>query len=296
MITILFAAAGAYGVHLMYSAWAFGWVGVGVGKPRARTSVRRNRRSISDWLVQAGVGDTSAREFWAASVGAGIAGAAIAWVIFGGIIVAAAAGLTSSLLPVAAFRSRRTNRIATAQGAWPHLIEEIRVLTGAAGRSIPQALFEVGVRGPEAFRAAFAEAQREWLLSTDFEATIDLLQRRLADPAADIAFETLLVAHRLGGADLDRRLSELAEDRRLEQVGRLDAMAKQAGVRFARRFVILVPLGMAVAGMSLGTGRAAYQTATGQALVLAGLVMTAACWWWSGHMLRLPDERRVFER
>ena len=61
------------------------------------------------------------------------------------------------------------------------------------------------------------------------------------------------------------------EDRVLDTQGRKDARAKQAGVRFARRFVLLVPLGMALAGMSVGNGRDAYRTASGQLLVLVGI-------------------------
>jgi hypothetical protein len=34
-------------------------------------------------------------------------------------------------------------------------------------------------------------------------------------------------------------------------------------VRFARRFVLIVPVGMAVAGLSIGTGRTAYETPLG---------------------------------
>jgi tight adherence protein B len=102
------------------------------------------------------------------------------------------------------------------------------------------------------------------------------------------------VAHQLGGTDLDGRLEDLAEDRRLDAHYRKDARAKQAGVRFARRFVLLVPLGMALAGLSVGPGRAAYQTPFGQAAVTVALVMVLGCWVWSGRLLRLPEEERVF--
>ena len=101
---------------------------------------------------------------------------------------------------------------------------------------------------PSALRPAFAAAQREWLLSTDFARTVAVLKAGLADPTADAACETLLVAHEVGGADLDRRLRALADDRTLDVQGRKDARSRQAGVRFARRFVLLVPLGMAMVG------------------------------------------------
>ncbi len=85
--------------------------------------------------------------------------------------------------------------------------------------------------------------QREWLLSTDFERTLRVLKANLADPTADAVCETLLVAHEVGGTDLDRRLEALVDDRVQDTQGRKDARAKQAGARFARRFVLIVPAG-----------------------------------------------------
>ena len=116
----------------------------------------------------------------------------------------------------------------------------------------------------------------------------------MADPTADAACETLLVAHEVGGTDLDRRLDALIEDRVIDVQGRKDAAAKQAGVRFARRFVLLVPAGMAFVGMSIGDGRAAYATPWGQTMVAIGILGIVACWLWAGRLLRLPQEERVF--
>ena len=169
------------------------------------------------------------------------------------------------------------------------------MLTGSVGRSIPQALLEVGLRGPEELRPAFHAAQREWSLTTDLERTISVLKEQLADPTADAACETLLVAAEVGG-DIDSRLAALAEDRRQDLAGRREAEARQSGARFARAFVILVPAGMAIAGLSVGDGRAAYRTPQGQLLVAVGLGMVAACWWWAGRVMHLPEAERVFDR
>ncbi len=196
--------------------------------------------------------------------------------------------------PLASYRLRRQRLRATAMESWPRLIEEIRIRTSGLGRSVPQALFEAGERAPASLRPAFAAAHREWVLSTDFERTVSVLKDGLADPTADAACETLLVAHEVGGSDLDRRLEALIEDRVIDVQGRKDGRSKQAGVRFARRFVLLVPLGMALVGMSVGNGRAAYATPWGQTMVVIGIVSVAACWVWAGRLLRLPEEQRVF--
>jgi len=170
----------------------------------------------------------------------------------------------------------------------------VRVLTSGSGRSIPQALFEAGRGAPEAMRPAFDAARREWALSTDFARTTAALKAGLADPTADAACETLLVAHEVGGGDLDRRLAALVDDRTIDVQGRKDARSRQAGVRFARRFVLLVPVGMALVGSTIGTGRAAYATPWGQAMVVVGIAAVAVCWAWASRLLRLPEERRVF--
>jgi tight adherence protein B len=283
---------GTYGVWLVYTALAYRWRGVLPG-PRVDRP-KTPSRSAADWLAQAGLGDVGVGEFVGVLTCLFILGAIGGLALFGGPVPALASGAFAATFPVASYRARRERRQAEAREAWPRLIEEIRLLTGSLGRSIPQALFDVGRGGPDELRSAFADAEREWLLSTDFPRTLSVLKARLADPSADAVCETLLVAHELGGTDLDRRLAALADDRMQDLQGRKDGLAKQAGVRFARRFVLLVPVGMSLAGLSIGTGRAAYQTATGQTLVLVGLIAIGGCWWWAGRLMRLPQEQRVF--
>lgn len=291
-MALLVALVAAYGVFLVYTSVAFGWRGVGFG-PSVGPSDRRRRMSRA-WLVQAGLEEVDAREFAGVMGVLFVVGAALAYALFGGALPALVAGLFAATFPVASYRARRERRRIEARDAWPRLIEELRLQTGSLGRSIPQALFEVGRRAPEDLRPAFATAEREWLLSTDFPRTVSTLKQRLADSTADTTLETLLVAYEVGGSDIDRRLAALAEDRVQDLQGRKDALAKQAGVRFARRFVLIVPLGMAMAGLSIGTGRSAYQTATGQLAVAAGLAVIAVCWLWAGRLMKLPEEERVF--
>ncbi|QYG93689.1 hypothetical protein HC251_15500 [Iamia sp. SCSIO 61187] len=294
LVALVLALAGAYGVHLLYTAVALDWKGLAPG-PRVERRTR-TRRGPQDWLIQAGLDDVQPVEFVAVVGVLGLVGGAFGYAIFASPIPALALGAFAASFPIASYRNRRRTRRTVAQEAWPRMIEEIRILTGSLGRSVPQALFEVGQRGPQEMRAAFDAAHREWLISTDFPRTVAVLKDRLADPTADATCETLLVAHEIGGSDLDSRLRDLIEDRIQDVQGRKDARAKQAGVRFARTFVLVVPLGMATAGVSVGEGRAAYATAGGQLAVVAAIGMIIGCWVWAGAIMRLPEEERVFER
>jgi tight adherence protein B len=294
-MAVVAAVAAALGVYYLYTAAAFRWRGLGLGPSIVRIEHRRRPR-WSDWLAQAGLDETDPGEFIGVCGGLAAVGALIGFVLFGALLPALVLAGFAGTLPIAAYRHRRLARRQKAQQSWPRMIEEIRILTSSVGRSIPQALFEVGRNGPDELHPAFDAAHREWLLSTDFPRTLDVLKAKLADPTADATCETLLIAHELGGSDLDHRLAALAEDRRLDTHDRKDARAKQAGARFARRFVLIVPLGMAMAGMSVGNGREAYQTSFGQVAVVAALLMVVACWIWAGQVMRLPDEQRVFQQ
>lgn len=288
MSSILAAACAATGVYLLLT--------------RSRVAATRRIPSTTDLMARvgsalhrAGLSDVSPGQFVGASIAVGLLVLVPAAAVFGLGPSAALISLAAACLPAAAWRSRRASARRAARDAWPRLIEELRVLTGSVGRSIPQALLEVGLRGPVELRPAFEAAQREWALTTDFERTVEVLKDRLADPTADATCETLLVAAQVGG-DVDARLQALAEDRRQDLHGRQEAIAKQAGAKLARVFVILVPAGMALAGLSVGDGAEAYRTATGQLLVTFGVAVVVLCWWWASRIMRLPESGRVFDR
>lgn len=292
MIGLFLALAAGYGTFLLYTALVLGWRGT--GPDRESRFRQRSALLCHRWLARNGLDHVRPAEAAAALGGLFGLGAALAWALFGGMLPPLAGGVFVATLPLAVARNRRDRRRVEGSEAWPQLIEELRIKTTALGRSIPQALFEVGLHAPDELHSAFEAARREWLISTDFERSLAVLKTLLRDPTADAVCETLLVANDIGGAEIDRCLTALVDDRVMDQQGRKDARARQAGARFARRFVIVVPLGMALVGLSIGEGRAAYQGVVSQLMVLVALLLMGACWFWAGRIMRLPREERVF--
>lgn len=289
---MVLAVMAAYGAFLVYSAAAFGWRGIAPA-PGFR-SARGVRARLREWLVQAGLGDARAVEVLAIMGVLAAFGGLAGWAIFGGLVVPLIVAALTGAFPIVSARSRRQQRRAKAQEAWPRMLEELRLQATTMGRSVPQALFIVGRRGPEELRPAFAAAEREWMVSTDFDRTTAVLKAELADPTADAVCETLVVAHEVGGSDLGERLDALVADRIQDLRGRKDARSKQAGARFARWFVLIVPAGMALAGLTIGDGRQAYQTDFGQFMVAMAAGLLVLCWLGSSYFMKLPEEGRVF--
>ena len=277
----LLAATGAW---MIYSSFS----------PRRTVSRARGESLQVKAREGLGLNEVSGAEFAAAVLVVAAAGGVGAYLLFDGLVPAVLSAAFAASFPVAGYRRRRRVRAEAALAEWPRMLEEIRLRTGSLGRSIPQALFEAGRSAPADWRAAFDVAEREWLLTVDFARTVSVLKAGLADATADVVCETLLMAPDVGGPDLDPKLADLIEDRTQDVESRKDAASRLAGVRFARRFVLLVPLGMSVAGLTIGTGRQAYGTAGGQVAVVAGLAAVAACWWWAGRLMRIPVSPRVF--
>lgn len=291
MIALALSVCAAYGAFLLFTAVVLGWTGVAPGPRPFHRSVLGGP---TGWLARSGLHPVRNREMAAVVLALFVLGALLAWGLFGGLLPPLAGGFFGASFPLAGARAQQERRRSEARDAWPRLIEEMRIKTTALGRSIPQALLDVGRGAPVELRPAFEAARREWLISTDFERCISVLKAELADPTADTVCETLLVAHDIGGAEVDRCLGALVDDRITDQQGRKDAHARQAGARFARQFVLVVPLGMALVGLSIGDGRAAYQTPAGQMLVVSAIGLMGVCWLWAGQIMRLPGEERVF--
>ncbi len=297
MISLLLAAMAAAGVTLLVLPSRSGHDRTqgSEGAGRLRRLVDRSEELFGRWLRQAGGPNVTPAQFVVSSVVTAGIGLVLAAGVVGFGLPAGLLAAFAATIPGAVWRRRRATRRRAATEAWPRLIEELRVLTGPAGRPIPQALLEVGLRGPTELRPAFLAAQREWAMSTDVSRMMGVLKRELADPVADATCETLLIAV-LAGGDVDERLAALAEDRRNDERERKEAHAKQAGARLARGFVIVVPAGMALAGLNVGDGSAAYRAPTGQFLVAGAVALVAVCWWWATRIMRLPEPQRVLDR
>ncbi|WP_419931802.1 type II secretion system F family protein [Candidatus Poriferisodalis sp.] len=279
MTGFAFIAAGAVGVWLISTPGRDAVSGTRRMPRAATTQLRAPAQTLRTAL---------------AGVAAAAAGWTGAWALFGGGVAPILVAVLGGAAPLCAATQRQRLRARDTWRAWPRLLAEIRVLVAHRGQSIPAALFAAGIHAPAGMRPGFSDAARTWSLSTDFEASLRVLKASLADPTADAVCETLLAAHQIGGVRIDARLRALAEAAQAEAAARSDARAKQAGARFARSFVALVPAFMAVIGLSIGRGRQAYESADGQLLVAFSVLAVTGCWLWAGRIMAVPMRQRVF--
>lgn len=262
--------------------------GVGrVGSPRVATQQR-----FRDLLDEAGLGSVGVGQLFCVCVCA---------VVVVGIVVA---GVTRSLVlslvfalfagysPVAYVRRRRHLRTLALREHWPDVVDNL-ASSVRAGLSLPEAVSQLGERGPESLRPAFVRFGVEYRAAGRFGECLDRLKDELADPVADRIVEALRLARDVGGSDLGRLLRTLSQFLRDDIRTRAELETRQGWTVNAARLALAAPW-IVVALLSLRPETvAAYDSVAGAALLIVGGALSFVAYRVMLRIGRLPREGRV---
>jgi tight adherence protein B len=168
------------------------------------------------------------------------------------------------------------------------VIDEVRIRVCTLGEAIPHALFPASNGFGEKASSIFDRSRITWNLTGDFYLVCNLIADELADPKSTTVLQTMVLLHELASTSTESRLARLRDDRSWDLAAAKEAKAAMAGAIFARRFVLVVPIGMALAGAAIGGGRASFQTPAGISLSAIALGLLLLCWIWSTRLIGLP--------
>jgi tight adherence protein B len=189
-------------------------------------------------------------------------------------------------------RYRERRRTTELRELWPEVVDNIASAV-RAGLALPEAVAEVGVRGPEALRRAFQRFAIDYRASGRFVECLDRLKAALADPVGDRIVESLRVARDVGGSDLGRLLRTLSAFLREDARTRAELETRQGWTVNAARLALAAPwlmLGLLALNRQAA---AAYNTAAGALILLIGGAVSFAAYRLMLRIGRLPQERRV---
>ena len=254
----------------------------------------RSRRSrlLADILVQAGAGRTSPTMFVLGSTGLGL----LIGLVFLGMSrawpVALAFSAIFTAIPFLIISSRARNRRTRLREVWPEAVDTL-VSGVRAGMSLPEALTNLGERGPEAVRPQFRAFATDYAASARFDSSLDRLKTRFADPVADRIVEALRLAHEVGGTDLGTLLRSLSQMLREDMRTRGELEARQSWTVNGAKVAVAAPWLVLALLSTRPQAAAAYATTAGAVILLVGAVVSVIAYRLMLRLGRLPEEERT---
>ncbi len=276
-------------------------LGVGVGLvlvwssfalPRRAPRVRRQRSRLSELLARAGLGHVSRSSFLALCLVLGGAGVLVMQVVTRTPPVAVLFGVMSGYLPVLVVSARARRRQRDFAEVWPEAVDNLASAV-RAGLSLPDALAQLSLRGPEPLRSSFHAFALDYQVTGRFGECLDRLKSRLADPVGDRVIEGLRVAREVGGGELGRLLRNLSGYLRDEARTRSELEARQAWTINGARLAVAAPWLVLFLMSFQPTVIRRYASPAGTIVLLVAAGTCVVAYRLMMRIGRLPTERRI---
>ena len=245
-----------------------------------------------DLLTQAGVEGVTPAQLVCASAVLGLLVFVVVLATSRVVVIATAFALFGALLPLALVRHRRAQRTVELREVWPEAVDNLASAV-RAGLSLPEALTQLGARGPEQLRSAFRRFGEDYRATGRFAESLDRLKDNLADPVGDRVVEALRLAREVGGTDLGRLLRTLSSFLREDARTRAELETRQGWTVNAARLALAAPWVLLLLLSTRPEAVAAYGSATGALVLLVGGAVSFLAYRVMLHVARLPDEQRV---
>ncbi len=265
----------------------------GPRRPPRRQHARRGwSERATELLAQAGYPSVQPHQLVAVAVACGLVVALAVIAISRSGSIALAFGAFASYAPFALVKVRRRQRSVELRELWPDVVDNLASAV-RAGMSLPEAVAQLAVRGPDQLRPQFLRFGEDYRVTGRFGESLDRLKAALADPVADRIIESLRVAREVGGGDLGRLLRTLSQFLREDARTRAELETRQGWTVNAARLALAAPW-VVLALLSIRAETVvAYDTPTGVLVLVVGAAVSFAAYRVMLRIARLPEERRV---
>lgn len=250
-------------------------------------------RALRERMRQAGVRSASLPVFAVVSVVIGVACGALVFAFVPVVPLAVVAAIAATSIPSVVVGARARSQRKAYRAIWPDVVDHL-VSATRSGISLPDGVAALAHNGPVATREAFGSFESEYAATGHFGRSLDELKDQLSDPTADRILETLRMSRDVGGSELPSVLRALAAHLRQESAIRGEVEARQSWVMNAARLGAVAPWVILLLLSSRPEAAAAYNSPTGTAVIIGGLVSTFVAYRLMIALARLPEERRWF--
>lgn len=206
--------------------------------------------------------------------------------------VSSAFALLAGYSPVAVLHGRARRRQRELADVWPEAVDNLASAV-RAGLSLPEALAQLAVRGPEPLRPAFAAFAVDYQVTGRFADSLDRLKARLADPVGDRVVEGLRIAREVGGGELGRLLRSLSGYLREDARTRAELESRQAWAVNGARLAVAAPWLVLLMLSFQREVITRYASPAGVVVLVVGGACCLLAYRLMVRLGRLPQERRI---
>jgi tight adherence protein B len=269
------------------------WMSIVSPPPRSR-SRRRTGGLLADLLLRAGAEGVRPSALVVVCIGCGLVGGLVMLAVSRTPPIGVVFAMVACYLPIVVLRGRARRRQRELSDVWPEAVDNLSSAV-RAGLSLPEALTQLGERGPEPLREPFRRFAGDYQATGRFGDCLDRLKIRLADPVGDRVVEALRVAREVGGSDLGRMLRTLSTFLREDARTRSELESRQSWTVNGARLAVAAPWLVLLTLSFQPEVVRRYASPTGVLVLGFGAALCVIAYRLMVRIGRLPQERRVLQ-
>jgi tight adherence protein B len=273
-------------VGLLFAVGVLLILGVGGRSPRVARASR-----LTALITHSGLPRVTPAGAVSACIACAILTGALTLIVTAVPMAALLAAALAGAAPLMVLRRRVRQRTAARRACWPDAVDSL-VSGVRAGLALPEAVADLGVRGPEPLRPYFIRFAGEYRATGSFTGALDVLRNEMSDPTADRVVAALTVAWDVGGTDLGTVLRTLAVLLREDARTRGDIEARQSWTVNAARVSVAAPWVTLAMLCTRPEAAAAFGTAQGAIVLVIAALVSVLAYRLMLMIGRLPQERR----
>ena len=265
---------------------------LGLTTKRSAINIRADSHFFARLAQQSGIPRLTGISLFGICVASSVIAAVLAILVTAVPMVALIAAIASGWIPILLIRRRGRLHHKAVRKAWPDVVDSL-LSAVRAGLSLPEAVCELGSKGPVALRMQFADFAADYRASGSFVESLNGLGEQLADPVADRVIAALRIAREVGGNDLGSVLRTLSLLLREDARVRGEIEARQSWTINAARLAVAAPWVTLALLSTRPEAMRAYNSGSGAVVLIAATALSFVAYRSMMFVSRLPVEPRL---
>lgn len=195
-------------------------------------------------------------------------------------------GIVAILLKWLKTKSKRSDQL---DEFWPSYLDRTRSKIISSSRALPYIFFDQEFIGSTFEDELLRPGRREFENSGDIQKAIVAIWKNADHNITNLVCSSLYDIRGATTSQVETHLNTIAETIRAHNSLDNEARAKLAGVRTTRAFILIIPIGMALVGLSFAGSIKPFLLPSSIVQEAFAASVLIGCWLWSSNLMKFPS-------